>query len=386
MKIGILTLPLSVNFGGILQAFALKTVIEGMGNTAVFLNRQYGRPGLLLLLFRFGSVIKCFVRRYILGQRDYHVVNPFRVHYNVRTRMRYNYSALAEFIEKKINRTVPFRSTYSLARYCRKHKFDCLLVGSDQVWNESYSPDIADYFLCFLSDSDEPPRIVYAASGLRENIKDSPELKKCIASAKKFKAISVRENTAVGIINDIFGLKATQVLDPTLLLCPETYLELCSEYKENIIESDNILTDYILDYSGEKRNIVDDICRTLHLKNISILPQVFDEEEFPLSIEKWLFQISNADFVVTDSYHGCIFSIIFKKQFIVIENPQRGNDRFETLLRSLGLENRIISLTGTDYYNRKSNLLQLIDYDVVSEKLTEMKTASLNFLKGALYN
>lgn len=386
MKIGILTLPLSVNFGGILQAFALKTVIEGMGNTAVFLNRQYGRPGLLLLLFRFGSVIKCFVRRYILGQRDYHVVNPFRVHYNVRTRMRYNYSALAEFIEKKINRTVPFRSTYSLARYCRKHKFDCLLVGSDQVWNESYSPDIADYFLCFLSDSDEPPRIVYAASGLRENIKDSPELKKCIASAKKFKAISVRENTAVGIINDIFGLKATQVLDPTLLLCPETYLELCSEYKENIIESDNILTDYILDYSGEKRNIVDDICRTLHLKDISILPQVFDEEEFPLSIEKWLFQISNADFVVTDSYHGCIFSIIFKKQFIVIENPQRGNDRFETLLRSLGLENRIISLTGTDYYNRKSNLLQPIDYDVVSEKLTEMKTASLNFLKGALYN
>lgn len=386
MKIGILTLPLSVNFGGILQAFALKTVIEGMGNTAVFLNRQYGRPGLLLLLFRFGSVIKCFVRRYILGQRDYHVVNPFRVHYNVRTRIKYNYSALAEFIEKKINRTVPFRSTYSLARYCRKHKFDCLLVGSDQVWNESYSPDIADYFLCFLSDSDEPPRIVYAASGLRENIKDSPELKKCIASAKKFKAISVRENTGVGIINDIFGLKATQVLDPTLLLCPETYLELCSEYKENIIESDNILTDYILDYSGEKRNIVDDICRTLHLKNISILPQVFEEEKFPLSIEKWLFQISNADFVVTDSYHGCIFSIIFKKQFIVIENPQRGNDRFETLLRSLGLENRIISLTGTDYYNRKSNLLQPIDYDVVSEKLSEMKTASLNFLKGALYN
>ena len=386
MKIGILTLPLSVNFGGILQAFALKTVIEGMGNTTVFLNRQYGRPGFLLLLFRFGSVIKCFVRRYILGQKDYHVVNPFRVHYNVRTRIKYNYSAVAEFIAKNINRTVPLRSTYSFSRYCRKHKFDCLLIGSDQVWSESYSPDIADYFLCFLSDSYAPPIIVYAASGLRENIIDNPELKRCIASAKQFKAISVREKTGVGIINDIFGLKATQVLDPTLLLCPETYLELCSEYNGNIIDDDNILTDYILDYSEEKRNIVDDICRTLHLKNISILPQVFEEEEFPLSVEKWLFQISNADFVVTDSYHGCIFSIIFKKQFIVIENPQRGNDRFETLLSSLGLENRIVSVSGIDYYNRKSNLLQPIDYDVVSDKLSEMRTASLNFLKEALYS
>lgn len=101
------------------------------------------------------------------------------------------------------------------------------------------------------------------------------------------------------------------------------------------------------------------------------------------TIAQWLATFANADFVVTDSFHGCVFSIIFEKPFIAIGNIERGLDRFTSLLGSLGWGNRLIN--SLDEFNDKRNtLLSSIDYESVNVQLDEQRRHSLSFLTNAL--
>ena len=99
-----------------------------------------------------------------------------------------------------------------------------------------------------------------------------------------------------------------------------------------------------------------------------------------VSVSKWLSSIAYADFVVTDSFHGCVFSIIFKKKFIAIGNKVRGLDRFHTLLSSFDLSNRLV-LSKDEYLKKANKLMEEIDYDKVAELYDQLRGLSLNFIK-----
>ena len=97
------------------------------------------------------------------------------------------------------------------------------------------------------------------------------------------------------------------------------------------------------------------------------------------SISTWLRAFEKADFIITDSFHGTVFSIIFQKQFIVLDNPQRGSSRMKSLLNDFSLENRLLSPNG-----RNDLIFEQIDYGNVNTILSEKQNKSVDFLKRVL--
>jgi polysaccharide pyruvyl transferase WcaK-like protein len=265
-------------------------------------------------------------------------------------------------------------------------------VGSDQVWRPVYSPFLYNCFLDFTKD-ENVKRIAYAASFGVDQWEFTPEqTSHCAALLKKFDAVSVRETTAIQLCEEHFGVKATQVLDPTLLLTKDDYLSLTKKNPPEKHEKE--IAAYILDMNIDTRRIMNDVAGELQCtgKLITSYPLPHEKEwelyeyRHSLSVESWLSQISSADFIITDSFHGCVFAILFNKSFVAIENGRRGSTRFRSLLNLLDLQDRLVN-SYDDFLCKKIQLTHKpIDYDRVNSVLDTKRNESLQFLAKALNN
>lgn len=387
MKIGILTLPLSSNYGGILQCYALQTVLERMGHEVVVLDRTFAAPSAGLVIRRCGSVLKCMVRRYIQGQKNISILSPWSQRYVIDKRDQIDFSVLLKFVRRNINITRPLRSSEALLKRVKRQKLDCFVVGSDQVWRECYSPFLIDCFAGFLPEDDKMLKITYGASfGTSENPISEQMLETCKRLSSRFAAISVREKSAVGLVEQYFGKHAELVLDPTLLLDAEDYVIERSKTACPVTAGQDTLVSYVLDTDGQKAKIANDVACELGLKEsfMGLSPKKSDgSPDKMIPVQSWLDNFRNASFVVTDSFHGCVFSIINRKPFIAIVNYSRGADRFVSMLSQLGLEGRMVN-DYEEFNARRSELMAPIDYSEVCSKLQELKTRSLGYLNGML--
>lgn len=375
MKICILTLPLHTNYGGLLQAYALQTVLKSMGHEPV--TDRNGAPPLIPRHKRplyFGIH---FIKRYIYRDRRY---NPYKFLFRFGDRMIMRRCAVhtERFIERNID-TVNFFSRDNNPNPEILSSLDGLVVGSDQVWRPAYSYCPA-YFLNFAANY-PIRRIAYAASFGLDNLReyDPDTLTICAKAAKSFDAVSVREDSAVTLCKEHFNIDALHLLDPTMLLEKEEYLRLIEE--EDKAERKDVLTYYLLDKSEEKMAIVERIAKELKLSRLDIMPQSLAAADhvFP-SVSSWLAGFRDADFVITDSFHGTIFSIIFNKPFITIDNSKRGSTRLSSLLKVFGLTDRLISPSvKTDRLPREK-----IDYDRVNGIKKEWQEKSRQFLESNL--
>ena len=227
-------------------------------------------------------------------------------------------------------------------------------------------------------------RIAYAASfGTEEWEYTEKQTKSCATQLKKFNAVSVRESSAVQLCNDNFGVKAEHVLDPTMLLSKEDYIKLFKDY--NAAQSDGNLFCYILDEGEEKKSIVDCVVKEKGLQPFYVNSRYEDldaplEERIQQPIEKWLRAFYDAEFVITDSFHACVFSIIFNKPFIVYGNKERGMARFESLLTLFELEDRLVYSTC----EVKKVLQTPINWERVNSIHKQIKEKSLSFLRKSL--
>ena len=380
MKIAILTLPFNINYGGVIQCYALQTVLQRMGHEVIVLNRKFNNPRLREVMLRLGSIVKCFVRRYFLGNESIRLSNPFLHSYYIKYPIMDN-RAIRDFVHSNFKITSSKASSRALRSYVLRHQPDCIVVGSDQVWRECYCPCIIDYFLGFLPSGCKVRKIAYAASfGVQDSPISARWLDECIRLAERFDALSVREDSGVTLMQEVFGLQAKHVLDPTMLLEREDYRLLVSK-EDKAAASTGVLA-YILDKTPEKKQIMDDVAGKLQLPCRSFIPDAEKVCVLP-SVGQWLAAFDRAGFVITDSFHGCVFSILFRKNFIVILNKNRGADRFHSLLKQFGLQNRLISGYG-DLEKRAGELFKPIDYAAVEEKLSRLKADSLRFLREAL--
>lgn len=380
MKIAILTLPFNINYGGVIQCYALQTVLQRMGHEVIVLNRKFNNPRLREVMLRLGSIVKCFVRRYFLGNESIRLSNPFLHSYYIKYPIMDN-RAIRDFVHSNFKITSSKASSRALRSYVLRHQPDCIVVGSDQVWRECYCPCIIDYFLGFLPSGCKVRKIAYAASfGVQDSPISARWLDECIRLAERFDALSVREDSGVTLMQEVFGLQAKHVLDPTMLLEREDYRLLVSK-EDKAAASTGVLA-YILDKTPGKKQIMDDVAGKLQLPCRSFIPDAEKVCVLP-SVGQWLAAFDRAGFVITDSFHGCVFSILFRKNFIVILNKDRGADRFHSLLKQFGLQNRLISGYG-DLEKRAGELFKPIDYAAVEEKLSRLKADSLRFLREAL--
>lgn len=381
MKIAILTQPLIQNYGGILQCYALQTILQNMGHEVVVLNRTYNFSYKQIIL-QIGSLIKSVILKFILRKKNKRLINPLLENY--RELLEYNSpdpKRVNSFKKQYIRLSKGLWTSKDLGNYCKQNRFDVIIVGSDQVWRESYSPCITDYFLGFLSNKDKTKKIAYAASfGTSENPISYEGIKLCKKHINKFDAISTREISGIKLVKELFNKDSSLVLDPTLLLSAEDYIQLIKEDDSVSEMPHDTLTTYILDWSHKKKKCIDGIAAELKLLNRNdIYPDDSSSYSFRMkSIPQWLASFRNARYVITDSFHGCVFSIIFRKDFAVIINNERGSDRFTSLLRILELEDRIISVD--DKESIMSVLTTPIAYANVERKIEDMGNVSLSFL------
>lgn len=363
MKIGILTQPLHNNYGGILQNYALQTVIKRFGHEVVTIDIQYPNKNIPIST----RIVKYIWRmlKWFCGDRNI-------LYFDLKQQLHFLNTSGKEqtrFIDSHI--TVEHYGSCLNKDYCNDNKYDAFVVGSDQVWRPRFSPYIPNYFLDF-TEGMQVKRISYAASFGTDCWEDCSLSTSRLASlAKLFDAISVREKTGVRICKDTFGVDATWVLDPTLLLSVEDYKEL---YKDDN-NTRKYVAVYILDESQSTKTLVNEICKKL--KTEPLFLGIPTKNGYP-SIESWLCGIFKSQFVITDSFHGTVFSILGHKQFATIVNAGRGASRFESLLGSLNLIDRIVA----DNYNKV--LSDIIDYTSVDSLLVEYRKNSLEFLKQAL--
>lgn len=380
MRIGILTLPLHTNYGGIVQAYALQTVLQRMGHDVSVINRPTPKkPAAIRVLIYY---LRRLFRHYILG--------------NKAVSTRWNEGAIKEYKTTKsiydfINCKIHNRFITDLTSL-KPTEFDAIVVGSDQIWRKAYVSyffQIEDAFLKFAEEWDVL-RVAYSASFGKDNIDDytSEEKANIRRLLSKFAKVSVRESSGITICRDEFGIEAEQMLDPTMLLSADDYNKIIEDY--GAAEFKGNFYNYILD----QREEISETIKTIEQQNGWTSYRVNDivstgkhssTKIQPQSVERWLQAIRDAEAIITDSFHGCVFSIIFNKPFIVFGNQGRGMSRFESLLKMTGLTDRLVSskaeaISKSVLLTQKPNALSIIETKKreVKEYLTILQTEKQN--------
>ena len=283
---------------------------------------------------------------------------------------------LYPFFQRKITpHTQPIYTSRRLKKVCSH--YDVIIVGSDQVWRAEILPNIEDYFLSFLGDS-KIKRIAYAASFGKEN-PGYKEIQKrrCGEAIGKFSAISVREIVGKKIIKD-FGWPVTScevVVDPTMLLDRKDYQSLISG-----IDLNESVFGYILDQKPEKLEMLTYLADYYNLSPINFLEGSDLNEYIYPPVEEWLSRIAHSKFIITDSFHGVVFSIIFNIPFAVVINRDRGTARFETVLKTFELQDRAVNSIA----DLKTVVKRPIDWKRVNCILNDKKNDAECFLKKSL--
>jgi|SRR5690625_67380 len=367
-KIAILTQTPRNNYGGIIQNYALQKVLKDMGHQPETINRVKRKR--LTTSNRIIGYIRNTISKHILNRNIIAISDERKIVDNN-----------IKFIEENIEISSSIHNTSEISNYFSKHPFDAVIVGSDQTWRPKYSPDIYNFYLDFLEDNQNIRKLAYASSfGTSDWEYTEEQTQRVSELAKQFDAISVREASGVDLCREKLGVEAVHLLDPTLLLTAEDYNELINQPKAN-----KGLFTYVLDESKDKQDFIKSIGEQLNLKQHINQAKKFDpkvkrplEELIIPPLEGWLQGFRDAEFVITDSFHGTVFSIINKKPFIALVNVERGASRFESILSKLGLEERMVyDLHSFD----KSVIKKPIDYEAVHQKLNPLKEESLSFLK-----
>lgn len=381
MKIGILTQPLHSNYGGLLQAYALQTILKRLGHNPYIIQRVYPKTPVMKTLW---DIHLLNIARFIFGKEiQYHItqkeISKIRINTN-------------EFIDNEIqHKTIKLYTDKELTQCVAKEKFDAYIVGSDQVWRKAYSPNIFNYFLDFCKDDQSVKKLSYAASFGTDKLQDytHAEIEQCRTLAKLFDGISVRESSGVDIVNKEFGTEAEFVLDPTLLLNKEHYV--------NLIKGKTTTTNkgkvfyYVLDKNNNTYKIIEKVAQSKSTTAFTVYPELpVNEKNIRKEIEKciypsvydWINAFNSAEMIFTDSFHGCVFSIIFNKPFWVFINENRGSARFDSLLGLFGLQDRIIKTSNFDITTFDSQ--KEIDWDSVNKIIKDKQKDSLNFITNIL--
>lgn len=373
MNIAIITLPLHTNYGGLLQAYALKHTLEQQGHKVDVIDLKDKMPapkGLkapFIYLRRMASAL--FKGTEVFREKRYARELP----------------VVAANISRFVDEYISPRLVKDYGDI-KEGEYDAFVVGSDQVWRPLYFRNIEDAFLKFAEGWDVK-RIAYAASFGTDRLEyEYMQLEVCGKLLDKFDAVSVREDSAVTMCEEWLDYEdAAHVADPVMLLGSYEIASLAAN-AENRPAKGKIMT-YILDPSKEKSAAVDFMSRVTaaQVYDASVNPYA---RELPLServvpsLEQWIAGFADADFVITDSFHGCVLSILMHKKFLAVGNSRRGMARLSSLLNVFGLEGRLVH--GIDPEDDGEYFLSDIDWEDVDEKLKAFREHSVKFLLDAL--
>lgn len=346
MKVSILTYHWEDNYGATLQAYATYRAIASLGHEPEFIDLRL-------------PYAPSIVSRLVFALKR-HRFNNFR---------------------NKFFKNLTDKTYYSVDELRKDPpESDCYLVGSDQTWNPQIAKKLLPaFFLTF--GPEEVKRLSYATSiGLNQWEKSDyisyDEIRNAIA---KFDSLLLRETSALEICHGIFGREARQVVDPVLLF--KDYPELTGDIKP----SGEVITYKLID-DPEFYDMARDVAASLNLPIRSIgsvrHPKGF-RAAYPESVERWVRRLASAEYMLTDSFHGTVFSLLYHRPFVIYVGDPNRVTRIKSLLEPTGLSDRILNHGATT-----EDMIRIantpIDWEFVDKKLETMRAESLNLLKESL--
>ena len=363
MKIDIITLHRAQNYGSVLQTLALQLKLESLGNEVHILDfypERYTNKGLLKRLKnkseKFKNPLLLLIAQFLIYPsylKKNHIFNTF--------------------IYKYINLK---GKTFSTNEDAKEMFFDsdAYCTGSDQVWNSHWNEGVdKTLFLDFVPND----KLVfsYASSiGLSEIGNDeSEEIKKLL---HKYEYLSVREDTGVKILHKLGRTDTVQSLDPTMLLDKNEW----EKYVEKRVKKKDYILTYNLHHDSRIDRYADMLKQKYHLPVWNISYNWHDIVRkghlcWCPHVERFLWLIKNASFVIADSFHATVFSIIFERPFVTI-TPDIASSRISSILKLLGIEERNLS-----NFSDTSMIESPIDYIKVKRLLAYEKSKSIDYLK-----
>lgn len=353
-KIGILTFHNVTNYGGVLQCYALQEFLKeiGMDVQVINYNSQHIKKANKLINC---SGIKQFLKSVILFPLNY------------KRKLNYN-----KFIKKNLNLSEKLNSYDELKKYCEQ-KLDCIIVGSDQVWNSEITTDEKNvYFLEGINKD----KISYAAS---TGDNKSEDINLININYPYFKAVSVREKSTKELLLKLnSSLKINVNIDPVFLLNNK---EWHSKITKKSQKNHKYLLLYILNADKKIKPISAMICKSKKINKI----YTFSKKKFGIKMAKsiatsgpleFLNYFYTSSFILTNSFHATVFAIIFKKEFFVIL-PSKRPERILDILKLFHLEDRIINNVSEVH----DKLNEKIDYEKVTKTINQEVDKSRRYLE-----
>lgn len=269
---------------------------------------------------------------------------------------------------------------------------DTFIVGSDVVWNYEIcgAQSHQFFFLDFVNDDKKKIAMASSFGSGYHAPHDEKILDKYYIN--KFDYIGVRETDGVDLCKNCFGVKADQVLDP-VFLCDKGYYDQLAD-KVSTESTNRYVSAYILGPDMVKYGLIKEISKNLECEMKIIenpnIPGNFKQKigievmRTP-SVEEWLYYIKNCEFYVGDSFHGLCFAIIFNKQFLIAVNSNvDGLQRFTTLLKMVGLEDRLFFTDKDDVRDIDKKIHHPIDYSIVNRIIKNYAKDSYEWLFNAI--
>lgn len=357
MRIGIITLPIqtSANYGGVIQNFAMQQILKRLGHTPVTL--QF--PNIVPRKCDLNFWQRLWFRRTAKADPQETVLTPF--------------------CRRHIAMTKPYRLPLKPQDVTDEH-FDAYISGSDQIWhpNLSYKYFILASMMDFAKNA-HVRRIAYAASfgRFQSSLSKARFMRSLGKYAKALDLLSVREDEGKALCREYFGYdNAVNVLDPTMLITGDDYGAVA-----DATDASNALVTYILDESPAIRQAVDMIFATGEFGSKAELAVQPAEGKTQPTMETWLGTLKTGKFVVTDSFHGTVFAILFRRPFVTIANAGRGLSRFTSLLGQCGLMSRLVK-SADEITPELCN--SPIDFDQAHDALEKLRGVSIEYLRNAL--
>lgn len=356
MRIGILTFHRANNYGAQLQCYALCRALSNLGHNAEVID--YRQP----------VIEKSYCK---VGLKDFNPLRPVRFLKSL---------FLPQTLTRNIRhcRFVSFRNKYincSEKIFTPDNKvieeYDVIFIGSDQLWNSKWTNGLDDYYWGNFRHPVNTVIASYAVSIGKTDI-DEEEKEKIKQLLDNFDFLSVRENSLKSLINNLSNKDVKVTIDPTFLLSKEEWMKFVKpEKKKYVLIYPLIHTEETISIGKQiaKENNMDYVIIDFqsHWKPIKNHKQFEDPATF-------LNLIANAEYVVTSSFHGTAFSVIFEKQFYSVVARGAINTRISSLLNTLGLENRIISIEDFPL------TMESIVYNELNEEKSQLVNQSMNFI------
>lgn len=370
-KVGIITINDYNNYGNRLQNYATQEIINSLGCDAeTVVNNPLVKKSIFERIKNksFKHLIAMGFKK--IRRKVYRTKTEQKIEYLKKLR----YNSFIEFTKENIKET-DFEISPGNIPVNLHEKYDMFVVGSDQVWNPNFRQGSPIDFLTFAP---KEKRVAFSASFGVSQLSDVfiDQYKKWL---KDMPHISVREDAGAKLIKQLIGREVPVLVDPTLVLTKEKWLEIAKPAKSKPHQP-YLLTYFLGDVSKERIDWINRISSANNLSIINLL-DTSNEDYYTANPSQFLDYLNNCSIFCTDSFHGVVFSILFEKPFIVfdrVSETQLMTSRIDTILSKFNFNSRRWEniINEDDYFN--------IDFSHVAPILEVERNKALTYLKNAL--